>query len=109
MNPHEMFAKQVTRYFASHGYDVETEVPLPDGKGALDVLARSTRAAVDRLFACEVKSSPASPNCGRVGKQMGRYMAAFGNARYLLVSPRGNELFVHDVESGDFGPLRGLL
>lgn len=81
---HNSLMHLVTEEFAKNNFLVETEKPLPLGKGAVDVFAEKGCLKIYM----ELKSSPASINSKKANSQLNRYKDFFGNeSTYCLVSP----------------------
>jgi hypothetical protein len=81
---HTEACRIVRNLFTSRDAAVQTEVPLPLGRGAVDVLVnRSGRLP---LY-IEVKSHPSSIMQGGVQKQLRRYEEHFPGGEYALAFP----------------------
>jgi len=81
---HKYFVKHAENYFIQKGYNVELEIPLSNGKGAVDIFAYNEK---EKVYA-EIKSSPSSLNQKKVKKQLEKYVEEFGiQNKYLLISP----------------------
>jgi hypothetical protein len=86
---HSEFLNVVGNYFKERNYSVDFEVPLSNGKGAVDVFAYNS---FEKIYA-EIKSSPASLKQKKVKRQLEKYANEFGrNNKYVLISPdaKGN-------------------
>lgn len=81
---HERLCRSLECFLVGQGFNVEREVALPNGKGALDVYARSIDKPA-RIF--EVKSSPASLSQGKIAKQIGKYRTYFPGSEVYIASP----------------------
>lgn len=104
-NNHDLLVIECVRSFRQMGFRVETEVPLPDGKGALDLLV--SKGYVSMGF--EVKSSPKSLSSGKVAKQFDNYRAHFGNLDLGLISPGADSNPRVQVVDGYTGSLQNYL
>ncbi|VVB82579.1 Uncharacterised protein [uncultured archaeon] len=81
---HTDLVNLVVEEFLKNKFVVETEKPLPFGKGAVDVFAEKG----DLKIYMELKSSPASINSKKANSQLNRYKQFFGKDNlYCLVSP----------------------
>ncbi len=81
---HSILVEKILKEFSEKDFVVETEVKLPNGKGAVDIVAKKD----DLKIYVEAKSSPQSINSKKVQKQLGRYMEFFGRENvYCLISP----------------------
>jgi len=80
---HQDYVNKTVELLRSKGWTTETEVQIPNGKGAVDIVARDRN---QRMF-LEIKSSPTSIKKKKVQSQLLRYYQAFGEGHYGLVSP----------------------
>jgi len=81
---HDDLVKRVEKEFLENDFLVETEVPLPFGKGAVDVFAYNNELKIY----IEVKSSPQSIDSKKVQSQLRKYRKFFGKENvYCLISP----------------------
>ena len=78
------FTDSVVSILTRFGYSVQTEVALPNGRGAIDVLATSPRG--DKL-GLELKSSPSTLNNPKIARQLSRYSEVNGCGNLGLISP----------------------
>lgn len=87
---HDLFVQLVHDDLKSKGFKVDFEIPLIEGKGAADALARKKLFDNDEFVKIylEAKSSPASINSKGVLNQLNKYKSYFGEQFYYgLVSP----------------------
>lgn len=81
---HTQMVREITERFMINGFSVKTELPLPLGKGAVDIFAGRTGK---KIYA-EIKSGPQSINSKKVISQLTRYRQFFGeDGFYCLISP----------------------
>ncbi len=81
---HDEFLNIVGDYFLQRNYSIEFEVPLSDGRGAVDIFVYNS---FEKIYG-EVKSSPASLKQKKVKKQLEKYISEFGREnKYALISP----------------------
>ncbi len=97
---HEFLANLVAEGFLKKGFLVEKELPLLNGKGAVDVFAKKDKLNI--YF--EIKSNPTSVYSKKVRNQLRKYINHFGKENlYYLASPdaQGN-LKVSSLEGLNF-------
>jgi Holliday junction resolvase len=81
---HSVLVEKIMKEFYEKGFIVKTEIKLPNGKGAVDIVAEKNNLKIY----IEAKSSPQSINSKKVQKQLGRYKESFGEGGvYCLISP----------------------
>jgi len=79
---HDAVCIRVADFFKKQGLDVCLEVPLPLGRGAVDVAVFGVRNKY-----IEVKSHPTSLNQRGLQKQFNRYQEAFPGQDYFVAFP----------------------
>jgi len=81
---HDFFVDVVIREFLKRKFLVEKELPLPNGKGSVDIFAKKENL---KIYS-EVKSSPTSIYSKKARNQLMKYQNCFGEENfYFLVSP----------------------
>ena len=85
---HDLLVERVSNELRACGYSVANEIPVSEGRGAVDI---SCSDKVRAIFHAEVKDSPTSINKKRVRRQLELYRSFFGEeADYVLISPDAN-------------------
>lgn len=79
---HRDVCNRVADFFKKEGLEVRLEVPLPAGRGSVDVVALGYPNKY-----IEVKSHPTSINQRGIQKQLERYQEAFPGQSYFVAFP----------------------
>jgi|SRR3989339_14640 len=85
MDAHDKIKERAAEMLRKKGYRVSTEVFLPSGKGAADIVAEKG----DVRIVAEVKSSPSSLG-GSSKRQIDLYEKNFPSSKCALISPDAN-------------------
>ncbi len=98
---HNECMNSAVEIFLKHGWKVSTEVGLPQGRGAVDIVA--TKGPHNAYF--ELKCTPTSLQKKKVISQLDRYKSAFGEGTYGLVCPDANGNLVFHSRDNSTGKL----
>jgi hypothetical protein len=83
MQEHKAVCDRLSEFYRKRGDNIETEVELPIGRGAVDVVVFGR----NRIRYFEVKSHPTSLNQRGLQKQFNRYEETFPGHEYYLAFP----------------------
>lgn len=101
---HENYCEILVRALKEKGYTVKSEVVLPYGRGAADVVFYDSEGVENVV---EVKGQPTSLRCKKVTKQLNKYLEFFGEkANYFIGFPQHQGALV--LQEASTGAIRRL-